>query len=118
MSAVIHIEDGGRLVEVTLSGKLTREGYEEFLLEVEQVIQERGKLRMLCRLTDFRGWRLGDIWQEVRFDFQHFSGIERLALVGEKRWEAGMWMFCVPFTAASSTCHAAYMMADWRSTAV
>ena len=28
------------------------------------------------------------------------SHIERLALVGEKRWEAGMAVFCKPFTTA------------------
>ncbi len=30
----------------------------------------------------------------------HYSHIERLALVGDKKWEAGMAMFCKPFTTA------------------
>ena len=36
----------------------------------------------------------------IKFDLKHFSDIERLALVGEKRWEKGMSVFCRPFTTA------------------
>ena len=32
---------------------------------------------------------------------KHFADIERLALVGERKWEAGMAMFCKPFTRAT-----------------
>jgi hypothetical protein len=36
----------------------------------------------------------------MKFDFQHWKDIERLAIVGESKWEAGMAVFCKPFTAA------------------
>jgi len=34
------------------------------------------------------------------FDLKHRKDIERLAIVGESKWEAGMAVFCKPFTAA------------------
>ena len=34
------------------------------------------------------------------FDFKHFADIERLAMVGEKKWEEWMAKFCRPFTNA------------------
>ena len=40
------------------------------------------------------------MWEDVKFDLHHFAHIERLALVGESRWEAGMAVFCKPFTTA------------------
>ena len=33
-------------------------------------------------------------------DIKHFKDIERLAIVGDKKWEHGMAMFCKPFTTA------------------
>lgn len=101
MSVALHAEGGTNVVEVTLSGKLDRESYETFLPEIERLIRERGKLRMLCRLTDFHGWTMGGLWEDIKFDWRHFSDIERLALVGDRRWEHGMAAFCKPFTRAA-----------------
>ena len=42
----------------------------------------------------------GTLWQEIRFDVKHLRDIERLALVGGKKWEKGMAIFCKPFTTA------------------
>lgn len=33
-------------------------------------------------------------------DLKHFTGIEKLAMVDEKKWQKGMSKFCSPFTAA------------------
>ena len=35
-----------------------------------------------------------------KFDVKHFSDIERLAMVGDSKWESGMAKFCKPFTTA------------------
>ncbi len=40
------------------------------------------------------------MWADVTFDFRHFAPVERLALVGDTRWGAGMAAFCGPFTTA------------------
>ena len=32
---------------------------------------------------------------------RHFADIERLAMVGEKKWQKGMATFCKPFTTAT-----------------
>ena len=101
MSVELHAEDGTNVVEVTLSGKLDREDYKTFLPEVERLIKGRGKLRLLCRLADFHGWTAGGLWEDIKFDVRHFSDIERLALVGDRRWEHGMAVFCKPFTRAA-----------------
>jgi hypothetical protein len=101
MSAELHVEEGTNNLEVTLSGKLSRADYETFVPEVERLIRDRGNLRILCTLHDFHGWTLGAVWEDIKFDVRHFSQIERLALVGDRRWEAGMAVFCKPFTSAT-----------------
>lgn len=89
------------LIEVHLSGKLQKEDYEHFTPIVEKKIAESGKLRLLVVLKDFHGWSVGALWEDMKFDMKHFRDIERLAIVGESQWEAGMVGFCKPFTSAS-----------------
>jgi len=51
-------------------------------------------------MRDVHGWTLGALWEDIKFDVKHFSNIERLAFVGDRKWEAGMAAFCKPFTRA------------------
>jgi hypothetical protein len=97
-----HSEEcDGRLLVIALSGKLTKADYKAFVPEVERLIHEHGKIRILCRMHDFHGWTAGALWEDIKFDARHFSDIERLALIGESRWQAGMAVFCKPFTNAT-----------------
>ena len=41
------------------------------------------------------------MWEDIKFDINHFGDIERLAMVGEKKWQHGMAVFCKPFTKAT-----------------
>ena len=100
MSVELHEEAGGKILTLTLSGKLAKEDYAHFTPEVEQAVKKHGKIRILVRMHDFHGWSMGALWEDVKFDMHHFSDIERLALIGDKRWEAGMAVFCKPFTTA------------------
>ena len=51
-------------------------------------------------MHDFHGWTAGALWEDIKFDFKHFNDLEKLALVGETRWQEGMALFCKPFTTA------------------
>ncbi|TWT85543.1 hypothetical protein Pla123a_03500 [Posidoniimonas polymericola] len=90
----------GNLVEIEVTGKLNKEAYEIFVPEIEQRISEHGKIRVLVVMHDFHGWEAGALWEDLKFDVKHFNHIERLALVGESKWEKGMSVFCRPFTTA------------------
>jgi len=88
------------LVEVRLTGKLEKDDYEELVPAVEDSIEKHGRIDMLVQLDDFHGWTVGALWEDLKFDLKHFRDIERLALVGDSKWEAGMAAFCRPFTTA------------------
>jgi hypothetical protein len=96
----LKIVSQGKLLHVKVSGKLTKESYEEFAPIVDRLIQEHGKLRILFEMHDFHGWSAGALWEDTKFDFKHWKDIERLAIVGESKWEHGMAVFCKPFTSA------------------
>lgn len=55
---------------------------------------------MLVGMHEFHGWTAGALWEDIKFNLKHFTDIERLALVGERKWEASMAVFCKPFTTA------------------
>ncbi|MCD6303958.1 MAG: STAS/SEC14 domain-containing protein [Planctomycetes bacterium] len=90
----------GKVLVIRVSGKLTAEDYRHFVPEVERLIDKHGKLRVLFDMHDFHGWDAAALWEDLKFDLKHFKDIERLAMVGEKRWEKGMSIFCKPFTTA------------------
>lgn len=100
MSVELHEDSGGRLLIVNLSGQVTKSDYARFTPAVEKAIKAHGRVRMLVRMHDFHGWSMGALWEDVKFDLRHFADIDRLALVGDARWEAAMSVFCKPFTTA------------------
>ncbi len=100
MALNMQVDSSGKSLEVHVNGKLSKEDYDQFVPEVERLIQQQGKLRILFEMHDFHGWNAGALWQDIKFDLKHFNDIERLAMVGEKRWQAGMSKFCRPFTTA------------------
>jgi AAA+ ATPase superfamily predicted ATPase len=94
-------ENEGTAVVVRVTGKLVDADYEYLVPELARRIRQHGKLRMLFELIDFHGWEPGAFWDELKFDLKHFADIERIAIVGDKKWEQEMTVFSRPFTTAT-----------------
>jgi hypothetical protein len=88
------------LVEIQVSGKLVKADYETFVPQLEKLIRDHGKLRILFEMKDFHGWTMSALWEDFKFDLKHFRDVERVAMLGDKKWEQGMAIFCKPFTTA------------------
>lgn len=101
MAITFEETQDGQVLEVALTGKLAKRDYEAFVPVVERLITQHGKLRMLVVMHDFHGWTAGAVWEDTKFAAHHFRNIERLAFVGETKWQHGMAVFCKPFTAAT-----------------
>ena len=100
MPIEIEEEGGGKLVTVCVTGKLSKADYERCVPEFDRLIGQHGQLRLLFELTNFHGWEAGALWDEIKLDVKHFADIERLAVVGDKKWEHVMATFYKPFTKA------------------
>ena len=94
-------KDGGKTLHVGASGKLSHEDYKRFIPEFERLIDQHGKIRILFEMTDFHGWDAAAVWDDFKMDLKHFADIEKIAMVGDKKWEKNMSVFCKPFTTAS-----------------
>ncbi|QDU29523.1 hypothetical protein ETAA8_46360 [Anatilimnocola aggregata] len=83
-----------------LSGKLHDADYKTFVPQVDAAIASQNKVRLLAWFHDFSGWDTHALWDDIKFSTTHCTKIERIALVGEKDWEAWMAKVCKPFTMA------------------
>jgi hypothetical protein len=101
MSIQFNEENDGKVLVVDVSGKLVKADYEHFVPEFERLVRQHGKLSVLFDMTDFHGWEAAAMWEDTKFAIKHFADIERLAMVGEKKWQHGMATFCKPFTKAT-----------------
>jgi len=99
---LVQVEElfGGKVVKVIASGKLTRNSYDSFTPELDSLIETHGKIRLIFEMIHFEGWTLGAAWQDLKFSCKHFNHIERIAIVGDHRWEKAMTVVCKPFTKA------------------
>ncbi len=100
MSVVLKELEGGKVLEVEAEGRLSKADYRSLAPQVERRIQEHGTINILFSMVHFQGWTPGGLWEDIKFDARHFRHIQRLALVGDKKWENLMAGFCRPFTRA------------------
>ena len=56
MSVALQEDADGEVLIVILSGTLSTEDYDRLVPEVERLIKQHGKIRMLVQMHDFHGW--------------------------------------------------------------
>jgi hypothetical protein len=89
-----------KVVGLKLSGQLHDEDYQRFVPMMEGILTVVGKVRLFIQLEDFHGWDLHAAWDDVKFSLEHYSDFERIAMVGDRKWEKWMASLCKPFTKA------------------
>jgi hypothetical protein len=90
-----------KVLAFKMSGKLHDEDYKRFVPLIDAVAAREGKVRLLAQFEDFQGWDLQALWDDIKFATIHCTKIERIALVGDKKWEQWMAKVCKPFSMAS-----------------
>jgi hypothetical protein len=88
------------VLAVRMSGKLHDEDYKKFVPLVDNEIAKSGKVKILAHFHDFHGWDAHALWDDIKFSTTHCTKIERIALVGDEKWEKWMATVCKPFTMA------------------
>ena len=100
MAIKFEEKDAGKILEVHVTGKLVKEDYETLVPETERLVKQHGKIRLLVEMHDFHSWTAGAFWEDAKFGAHNYRNIEKLAIVGETKWQQGMSVFCKPFTTA------------------
>jgi hypothetical protein len=89
-----------RVVALKLCGKLHDEDYKQFVPRMESILTAERNVRLFIQFQDFHGWDMHAAWDDLKFSLKHYSDFERIAMVGDRRWEKWMAGCCRPFTKA------------------
>lgn len=82
------------------TGKLTDEDYAQFIPEIEELVQQHGKIKLLLELENFKGWDAKAAWDDYKFGKEQDEHFEKIAIVGEKAWQRWMALLANFFTQA------------------
>jgi len=86
MSAEIIDTTGGILL-FKVAGRVTQAEFAAVQQQAAEIIQQQGKVRFLVMAEDFAGFDKGGDWGDVSFQAKYDPFIEKIAIVGDKRWE-------------------------------
>ncbi len=81
-------ETEGRYVAIKAAGVLSDSDYETFLPRLVEIISRHRPIRLFVDLTEFDGWGAQALWNDFTFGMRHARDFERIALIGDARWEA------------------------------
>ena len=95
------IKDAGGLIVVRAAGELTRSDYDRFVPWLERRVAGRqGPLRFVVHAEDWDGWAdLRAAWADLKMDARFAGQVERLAMVGDSRWQEWMTKLSDPLLA-------------------
>ena len=93
-------ETENNLVATKAIEKLTKTDYNKILPVLVDKLKQHEKIRWYFEMEDFKGWELKAFWEDVKFDMHHANDFEKIAMVGEKRWQEWMAKAMKPFTSA------------------
>lgn len=93
MAVSMTFDEATQICEMHISGKLDRSGFKASESEMTALITSGKRPRVLVVLDGFHGWDQQGDWNNLDFMFTHGDKIERIAVVGDKRWEAEVKMF-------------------------
>jgi hypothetical protein len=86
MSAEI-VEHSGSILTARISGKLSQAELAALQAATGDLLRKHGPTRLLVVAEDFAGWEREGKWGDLSFSIKHDTQIERMAIVGDKKWE-------------------------------
>ena len=82
------------------TGIIKKEDMDSLLPLLQEKIQHFRKARWYYQMKDFHGWKVDAFWEDVKFNLKHTNDFEKIAMVGEKKWQNWMTQAMKPFTSA------------------
>jgi stage II sporulation SpoAA-like protein len=92
MSISVHHEQDN-IYRLDVQGLLQKRDLERSQEVLVTEMQRIGNVRLLFILSGFEGWDQRDDWRDMSFYVKYGSSIDRIAIVGDERWQAETMMF-------------------------
>lgn len=107
-------ESSGNVLGLRAVGVIKRSDYAELTSLCENLIAQDGSINILFDLAEFEFEEPVAWGADFHLGHEFHDKIERMAIVGDKRWEKWMTAFCQPFYAKEAQYfHTADRAAAW-----
>ena len=74
-------------LRISATGRLGASDYDKLETALEAELARRGgRAPLLLDLKGWRGWSIGGLLRDLRFDLRHRRSFPRIAVVGDRRW--------------------------------
>ena len=76
-------------VKMKIIGKLTHDDYEMITPMLENALNgvEHPNISLLIDATEFEGWSLQAVWDDLKLGLKHNKDFHKIALIGNKSWQ-------------------------------
>ena len=92
MSANLE-QQNDRLLVLCITGELKKSELDAAQAGFVQKISKTGPIKLLVILENFTGWERTEEWGDTDFFFSHRNDFEKIAVVGDAKWEAQVLAF-------------------------
>lgn len=75
-----------KTVELTVSGKVTKEDFNRISTQFEAFIDQHGEIKLIEIISDFKGFDPSVVWDGLKFDMKHIKNISHCAVVSDIGW--------------------------------
>lgn len=83
-----------------ITGKLKKGEIKEMHPFIHEIIAKNKKVRWYFEMIDFKGWDMEGFYEDLKMDASHADDYEKIAMVGDKKWEDMLAKGMKPFTSA------------------
>lgn len=94
------IQADQNIIYTIAEGRLEDADYNRIIPLLQERIRTFGSIRWYFEMKDFQGWTFSALWKDLKFDFKNKDKLERVAMVGDKKWEKGLTQLMKPFSGA------------------
>ncbi len=84
-----NVDPENHVIEVTISGKITKEELTKMISEIETPLKEWEEIRILKRFDSFGGMEIAALSDDLKFaynNFAHYKKIKKVAVVTDTDW--------------------------------
>jgi hypothetical protein len=95
-------QSAGNAVGYKISGTVTKADYDTMVPDVEALVEQNGTVNLLLEMTEFK-WEKVSAWgTDMEFGRDYHKKIEKMAIVGDKKWQEWLTKVTEPFYAVEA----------------
>ena len=87
---MVLLNSDQNILYMVVSGTLRNKDFDQISSLVHSAVREYGKIRLYYEMNQFKGWTFRAFWRDLYLDLKFRNKVEKIALLGDQKWEK--WM--------------------------